>query len=161
MKKVISIIFVCLLLLSGCIAVQDNNSEKAALFYYKPSLNQANQVVCKEYRDLKGGQSNLKVLLNAYFDGPVTENLQMLFPTGTKPVDIQQTKETVTLILSDHCANMSRLDLTIACSCLVKTLFPYTEASTIIIQAENGFSNVDGALTYREDTILTDDLIEQ
>lgn len=153
---IIVAIFLC-----ACSRMPGKNENAIHFYYYQPSQNSAKAVMGTELYTPKDADFGLQSIIKAYLKGPQNTDLQLLFPKETTIVELIKEDNLLTVTLSKHCANMSRIDLTVSCSCLARTLLPITSATQICIQADGGFSNVEDPLIFTEDTILTEDPIVQ
>lgn len=163
MKKSLSIqICLCILFtISACAhPVQKQNT---VVFYYSrlnPSFYEASGVIAQEFRT-DNNMDDLESLIASYLIGPSDPALTLLFPQKTALKSIEHIDNTLHVILSKDCADMSAIDLVVSCSCLGKTLQQKTDAEQIIISAENGFANLDGPFVFTADRIITEDFVQQ
>lgn len=138
-------------------------------FYYRridTGFQSTDGVVAPETRELQGIRGDLDALLQSYFSGPTSAFLESPFPRDAVLLDWSMTDSTLNLNFNDSFAQLSGVDLTIACACICRTVFGLTDAQTILIHA-NG-TPLDGnpyieigidTLTYEDDSLdrlLTD-----
>lgn len=138
MKKTLSLILFLALLLStgGCAAEQPRDPGN---FYYRrveTAFEGTDGVIAPEQRELQGIREDLDTLLQTYFDGPTGEELESPFPRDTALLSWSMTGTTLNLNLSQTFAELSGVDLTIACACICRTFTELTGAETILIQAD-------------------------
>ena len=159
MKKVL-----CLaLLLSLCLSLTACAKDTAVTYYYVRDeedyqYGTADGVMVGENREAAGHINDLRYLLILYFHGPVSDNLESPFPSGTGLEELVQDGDTLHIRLSGIVAIMEGTDLTLACACLARTCFGLTDAETVVISAES-LSTVSMTFT-RDSLLLVDDSAE-
>lgn len=146
MKKVIALLL-ALVLLTGC--TPSPSKENAVIFYY-PRKNQvysfSDLPIGAEQRDL--ADEDLEYLLRLYLLGPSDENLESLYPNGTKLQSLTVEKGALTVFLSPGGNRMQDIDFSMAGACLAKTCFAYGDYSTVTIRCG------DRDLTLQNDDLL-------
>ncbi len=150
MKKMLRfLLLVCLLLSLGACSF-DDPIENPVEFYYPRRADaylygSSDGVITGETRDV-GGAGDLKYLLTLYLQGPLDEFLVSPFPSGSTLLDVRTDAREITLILDAHFATLSGLDQTIACVCLARTCFGYTDAQSVRIIA-GGKTSIDTTIS--------------
>lgn len=155
MKKLLCLVL-CVLVLTGCAPkLQDPGN-----FYYRRTEAQfqdADSVIAAEERELKGLRGDLDALLSAYFSGPQTSGLENPFPRDTRLLDWNLTGTNLQLSLSRDFAQLSGVDLTIACACIYRTFTELTDVSSIRVRAEGALLNGSAYLYLNEDRLFLED----
>ena len=134
MRRVLSLILVFSLLLSGCSFLGERIKDPVS-FYYVCSNYQKNLccVIVSEQRESSGHIGDLSYLLALYTMGPISDD--MLAPL---PPDIQITpsleNDQVCLELSVPEMPMSDIDFSLACACLTLTCLEITGAQSVTIR---------------------------
>jgi len=159
--KLTILVIILAILLCACSRLPGNNENAITFYYYQPSQSTVKDVLGTEPFIPKEDASDLQSIIRAYLKGPQNADLQLLFPKETTIVELIEEGDLLTVTLSKHCANMSRIDLAVSCSCLAQTLLHITSATQVCIQAEGGFANAEEPLIFSEETILTEDVILQ
>lgn len=136
MKRILSIILALLILFSfaGCTA------ENEILFFYPRAEIQygnAGGVIVSESREVSGENLSLEYLLKLYLEGPISQELQNPFPSGTALLSFVLENKQLTLTLSESFSKLENMDYTIACACLANTGFSLTDAESITILSGN------------------------
>ena len=159
MKRIfICVTFICVIL-CAC-GPQKQKIQKPVNFYYPVGIvafNTDTGVIDHEIWE-SNGFSNTEDLLCAYFKGPKSEQLSCPFPTETSVVSIKTINSTCNIVLSEHFAELTGLDLTIACHSLGITVMELTGASTVEIRAKD--ADLDGQkyiTVSRDNFLLIDD----
>lgn len=142
MKRLFSILLVCVLLLSGC-AIGQGRMKEPVTFHYLRNYNTSDNyksfftegAMGSEIREAAGHRNDLVYLLSIYLQGPLDPELKRPFPYDCRVVGIVQEDQTLTVKLNAMAANLDEMKLTVACACLAKTVMELTDAETVIIQA--------------------------
>ena len=96
----------------------------------------------------------LNAFISEYLRGPDGPNLISPFPSGTLLVDIDKSKETLVVTLSDKFASLTGIELSLACCAFAKTAMEFTGVSVVEISALSEM--LDGVKTI---TITSEDII--
>ena len=167
MKRVISIllIFVLAFSLAACVYEEEPELVDPVNFYYLRVQDPENlyhgtadSVVLAEQREAFGVRDFLTVLLERYLSGPTSEGLVSPFPAGTKLKAWELSGNMLTLTLSNEIAQLSGMDLTLACACLTVTCLELTDAEAVQIRAESATFGSKASITMtRNDLVLLDE----
>lgn len=141
MKK-LSLLLCCILLvqmLCSCAAKKEDFVEPVNFYYGNSSIayNSPTGVIQAEVREGSSFQGNLLVFLGAYLQGPESSGLKQLIPANVYIVSCRQENEKVILVLNSQFSDLSGMELTTACSALLKTIHDYTEAEILQISAQD------------------------
>ena len=155
MKKLLLLILAATLLLGGC--YKEDPVENPVVFYYIPQepmvesdFHHDMSYIRSETRDGTNLGTSLPEILTAYLQGPSADSaLRSPFPTGTKLYNVNLTQETLYITMDGSFAELTDLDLTIACVCLTRTCMELTDAQTVQIAAKGAL--LDGAEYIRLD----------
>lgn len=130
-----SFVLILFLTMSGCMS-HTNYSDPVTLYYprLEYTVGKEDSVIASELREADG--LTRAEWVTSYLNGPESSELGNPFPAGTELIDLQQEEDTVYLILSDAFAALSGIDLTIACTCLARTVLQETDAVRVSIRAE-------------------------
>ena len=159
--KRIQCVFLCfsiLITLCACVA-KESGQQNDMLFYYCKvilSYNEPDTVIACEYRNPEDISRDIPQIIQAYLSGPISQSLTCLFPENTTLSNFAETEDGLRITLSKDCTGMEKVDLILACSCLAKTLMPYTNADSIMFLADEGFENMDVPLVFSRNSIITD-----
>lgn len=152
MRKLISYILILTLLLSGC---HRTESEKTVLFYYPRvdyTQNSADSVVAPETRNRE--DFSTIVLLNRYLQGPQDPLLKNPFPAGTNVTELYVMGNVTLVTLSDEFAQLSGLDLALACASISRTVSGITGMPIVQLDCETVKLNGSQHITVTPDTFL-------
>lgn len=161
----ITALLLCLCLLFSMTACGTSSEQQDTLFYYRRSETEFGTdqgIIAPEKRDLFPSGNDLGLILELYFQGPESTGLESPFPRDTRVTDWTLKGDTLCLTMNECFAALSGVELTIACSCITKTLLPLTDAAAVRFQVEGGLLAGEKHLTLSEDLIqLSDDSLDQ
>ena len=160
--RILSMLCILLLLLSGCIATE--SGEEGWLVYFAAPLPAAETddpvqgpAVLWETRRLPQDADVLSGLVECLLSGPVSEDLRSPFPDGVyQRSDPVLTDGVCQVDLSERYGGLSGVDLTIADYCIALTLLQVegVEAVSILVEGEP-ISYRDHQLLWESDIILS------
>lgn len=146
MKRWISLLLILVLLSSALGCVQSAPSPKVPVTFYYPAektvYDGKTAVIHKEVRDGAGYEDDMEGLLNVYLKGPSSEALRSPFPRLVTVTRFASTANMAVVELSAGFAQLSGIDLTVACVCIANTLFDLTQLDRVQIIATD--SQLDG-----------------
>ena len=141
MRKSFILLLCVVLIFSLCACRQKNmDYQEPVNFYYcnnNIAYNSATGVIQAEVREGSSFQGNLLAFLGAYLQGPVSSGLKRLIPANVYIVSCCQENDRVILVLSSQFSELSGMELTAACSALLKTIHDYTGAEILQISAKD------------------------
>lgn len=143
MKKQISFLLVLSILFSlfGC---NTDSVKDPGNFYYLRSESQfsdADGIIAPEIREMKDLRGNLDSILELYMRGPESSNLESPFPRDTKILEWKIIGSSLHLNFSDLFAQLSGVELTLACACITKTCIELLDVETVRIRANGSLLN--------------------
>lgn len=159
MKRFLSMIFLCLLLLYGC-GKQEKQLTKPANFYYIRNEFQYHETygaIAPEVRE-SCNCGDLAQLVSTFISGPQSDDLRSPFPLGTRVIRVTSAEDTIYVEMNAVYATLTGYELTVANACLTKTLLDCTEASSVQISAENATLGGATHITMTADSLLLWDL---
>ena len=140
MKKMTVFLLLTAILLSlmGCLEQKEPITTPVSFYYPRSEFTygSTDSVTTAEVRDAALFSNDHFAILSAYLAGPKKEDLKSPFPTGTTLTQLSVANGTASIILSDHIAVLSGIDLTVACVCLTRTIMELTGAKRVEISAE-------------------------
>lgn len=161
MKRIICLLLVVLVLLSGCSFALDNIKEPVDFYYlrtcskpddYKTYFTEG--AIIPETREASGHTQDLYYLLSMYLRGPLDSQLRSPFPSGCSVLDIRQDGQKLSVSLSSIAAILEDFDLTLANACLAKTCMALADVDSVYIE----FLRNDGVILFST-TITSDTLV--
>lgn len=164
MKKQLSFLLICTVvsLLVGCTSPSLKDS---ANFYYKPigEVSAKNSDVIKaERREIDGVRNDIMDLISVYLQGPLDDSLESPFPKNTSVEKCTQMDDTLILILSPEFAELTGVDLTVACAALTKTVTELFPIQRVNFQTRNALLNGEHSITMSKNGMqLVDDALER
>lgn len=165
MKRSICLILCAAALLSmiACAGCSQQIKRPGAFYYRRETIafGTEDSVIAPEIRELSGLEGDLDGILDAYFAGPESSALLSPFPRDSRAVSWERSGSTLTMTMNDAFAALSGVELTIACSCLARTLLGLTDAELLRIQAETALLGGERAITLSAgDLCLYDDSLD-
>ena len=152
MKHRISIILIVSILLCLCSCANDTRPAKVPVnFYYLAkdvSYNGKSEILLPEEREGAGHEADIEGLLNQYLKGPVSDTLRSPFPAHVSVNRYATTANMVVLELSSEFAQLTGIDLTIACSCITRTLFDLTQLERVMISVTDAQLDGQASITF-------------
>ena len=160
MKRTVCILLFAALLLGlwGCSHNVDAPKEPVQ-FYYPRQIDHLQYstpegAITYELRESAGHTGQYTYLLNLYLRGPMTQELRDPFPAGTSVISLKLEPESAELILTDSFAQLTGMDLTVACASLTLTVHSLLGVDTLSITTENRKLEPDGVIVMELDRIL-------
>ena len=153
------ILLLCaVIILCGC----NTQSNFGINFYYpkQADYESTQENIGHEFLNIAPDPLAYTEILNNYLAGPKTKNLTNPFPGGTHLVSISLEQETATLILSDQIAELTGIDLTLACTCLSLTVKNMTGCAIVQIRAQNKLLDNQQSININTNTILLVDNVQ-
>lgn len=150
MKRLISILIAVCLIISMSSCTQGDEIASPVHYYYlrtEFTYGASDSVIAAEVRESAGFENNYEALLDFYLSGPVNTEFLSPFPASTKLHSLSWENGVLCLTLSDSFAQLTGLDLSLACACLGKTCMELTGAEEVVLRAQT--QQLDG-----EDTII-------
>ena len=158
MKRTVCFLLLISLALCLCACVkQDEQLHDPVRFYYprvKPTYGKSDSVIAWEDREAEGFTENYLYLLRQYLKGPESDALARTFPRSVVMKDIKISGSTAYVLLNEHAASLTGLDLTMACACLTATVTELTGVQRVTVRAEGALLDGNSSITMDRDHIL-------
>ena len=157
-KTLIVLVLILSVFLSSC--SMNESGQDTYTFYYPRSnyiYNSNDGVISQEHRKLHGMADDVASILNEYLKGPSSADLSNPFPTGASVAIVSMDKKFLTASLSSVFSTLTELEMTLACTCIVKTIFALTDVDTVILRADGRFSDGSIYRAFSRKSFLTDD----
>ena len=166
MKRLMSILLavVILISLSACNRTDDSLQEPVKFYYCNEeiSYNSVSGVICEELREGAAYHGELEKLLKDYLSGPVSSDLYSLLPSGTELISCSVSGSKTALTFSAEFADLSGVQLSTACSCIVLTLHAYAGIETVQFRVRDGqLENQDSLIIHISDIVLMDNAAQK
>jgi hypothetical protein len=162
MKKWLCLALVLSLLLLGC--GKEETIENPVIFYYRTAeitYFGANGVIDYEKREAGVRADDYIRLLNEYLLGPNTEGLDRTFPNGTAVQELTINEGRVKIVLSKAFAELTGVDLSIACACLTLTTCLLTGTKSAEISADSALLDGSPVITMVYSQLVLEDLCRE
>ena len=161
MKRIFSIlILICLLFsLTACRQESDPVVEPANFYYRNSDIAFGAEdglisVYVAETKDLNG---KIIDILNLYVKGPYDSRHKFTFPSGTTVLRCNVSGDTTFIMVSNEFARLTGIDLTVACTCLAKTVMDLTGTDKITISASDVPLEGNTSITISRGNVLLKD----
>ena len=144
MKRLLTLMMACCLILTGCGANSSQSDGNQVLFFYEQrgaSELTSDAMIGSESRTTYAGA--LGPLLELYFRGPTRDDLISPFPDGTEVISATQGENGTELVLSNGFFSLQGVDLAVACACLTRTVCAYTGEDSVTLSDELGRIHMD------------------
>lgn len=162
MRKVL-----CFLLMLGCVAgifgcaSSEKTPEHSFAAYYKKvqtTYGSSDGVIAPTYLDAAGHEEEYGYLLNQYLNTVPGDGFAPTFPLGVRLHSFKLEGLTAKVVLNDRMADSTGMALTIALTCLTRTVMELTGCQEVIISALSKQLDGQNFVTLSRDSyLLTDD----
>ena len=173
MKRIICLIlpvFLLLPMLSACSS--KTPPQKPVDFYYpveavytenysEGSDGRSSPVIRSEAAESLGHENDYLYLLNLYFRGPRDHSLHNPFPPNLTVVDLRISGHTFVVTLSREFASLMGIDLTIAASCIAKTVQGLTGLRITQLEAQDATLDGSSQIIISCDHLLEQDIVPE
>lgn len=140
LKRLLSIILLFSLLLTIIACTNSNKTEGTMRYYYLRSdveFDKLDGVIASEPHKNDLNANDYSELIRIYLSGPHSDVLRSPFPPDIHLISLTKDSSMIIVTLSNNFADLSGLDLTLACVCLGMTAMEITSAESVRIQTEN------------------------
>ena len=163
--KRLTAIFLLLTLAAGLFGCHSQELRAPSSFYYyrsDPRFAGTDGVIAPEQRELAGIEEDLDAILELYFRGPESRELESLIPAECPVPKWSREGDTLHLQFTRELAALSGVELTLAASCLTRTFLELTDCTTLILTADGSRLNGETTLVMTlEDLTLRDDSLDR
>ena len=164
MKRLIPLllIFALLLSLSACQTKQEK-FQVPVNFYFprqEATFGSADSLIAPVTAEGMGYSGDPVGLLTVYLQGPKDNRYRSPFPTGTKIESMELVNGIVRLTMNEAFADLTGLDLTIACACLTLTVLDLTQANSVRISVAGTTLNGESYIRMDRSTLTLLDIID-
>ena len=164
MKRLTALILLAALAagLFGC--GQRELRSPTSFYYYRtePGFSGTDGVIAPETRELAGIEDDLDAILELYFQGPLSQELESLIPDACPAPQWRIEGDAMYLHFAPELADLSGVELTLAATCVTRTFLPLTGCTRLIFTAEDRRLNGEAALELTLDKLcLRDDSMDQ
>lgn len=161
-KRLIALFLLLTMLFTGCSVGADKDSMTNPFrFYYKPANVEADfglGAVPFEYRDMGTHGEDYSWVLERYLKGPLSSELAAPFQVTTTLEALTLEDGCMYLTLSESFADLTDIDLTVACACITLTCLEFREVSSVSIRVEGKLLGGRREMVMSRDALLTEDL---
>lgn len=149
MKRLIGLIMIFCLLLSGCSVLGERIKEPVTFYYVRDNYQKnMDQVIVAEVREAAGHRDDLPYLLALYSMGPSREDSKSPFAKNTRIVPVTRTESSMELSLSDSVLALTEAEFTLASSCIAMTCMELTNVQQVTVIC------ADRRITIKKDNLM-------
>lgn len=151
--SIISIILIVCIVLFACSTTNNNAQLK---FYYctaQLKFGSGDSPVQSENRKEALDRLAYDRIIEQYLEGPISPDLNSPYPDGTSLISITVEQQTANVILNDAFAQLTGIDLTMACTCLSLTVGELTGCVKVQISAQNALLDNKQSITIDTNSI--------
>lgn len=164
MKKWICILL-CAAVGLSLFACGSSSAKDPGNFYYRriePEYLGTEGIIAPESRELFGLREDLQAMLELYFLGPQSSDLESPFPRDTALLDWSLENGVLQLELNDAFTQLTGIELTVACGCIARTFLELPDITAVRIFVEGALLNGESAVTLTKASLqLADDGIDK
>lgn len=153
-------LLVPLILLTGCHVEMQNESGESVRFYYLVTdarLETGEGPADWELFDIQGHETDYEWILANYFAGPSTEGLTAPFPKTTSLISVEVLDGVAYVNASKELAQLTGIDVTIACSCITMTCLQLEGIESVVIRADGWDLNGRHMVSMNADSLILED----
>ena len=137
MKRIVCLILIFCLFLSGCSLLGEHVKEPVTFYYVNKNYQKdMAQVIVSEIREAAGHRDDLTYLLALYSLGPSQEGLKSPLPRNTTILPIERTDNEIVLALSENANTIKDSDFTLASSCIALTCMELIDVHQVTVVCE-------------------------
>lgn len=164
MKRILSLLLITALLLSGC-ALSSSQANEPVLFYYLRQHNQQEDydlffsegAIGAEEREISGHRDDLNYLLALYMQGPKNSTLLFPFPVGSKIVETRMEGSRLTIVMNAISSRFNEMDVTISCACIAKTCMELADVTAVTVESHGPDDRVLFSRTFTNENLILED----
>ena len=151
MKRLICLLLIFCLFLSGCSVLGERFKEPVTFYYVRENYQKDMEpVIASEIREASGHRQDLSYLLALYSMGPSKEGLLSPLPRNSKLTLTEYTQDKILINLSESIPSISDADFTLASACIALTCTELTGIRQITVACG------EKTITIQEDKLLQD-----
>lgn len=158
--KHISIFFLVISLLVSMVGCSRIPKDELVTFYYPRAAytyQGEDSVIASEARS-KDGHAVWSKLLQYYIQGPEDIDLINPFPADLDIASVQADGTVLKIIVSDHLADLSEIQLILACASLAKTAMGISGATSVRISCVTKLIGDKSYIVIDDSTIIFEDM---
>ncbi len=149
MKRLICLLLLFSLLLSGCASIGERIKEPVNFYYIcKDYQEEMGTVIAPEVREASGHRYDLSYLLALYSMGPSDKNLAAPFPKNTMILPVEHSEAGLVLSLLNEIPTMTDAEYTLASACLAMTCMEMLNVEQVTVMYG------ERTVTINEDNLL-------
>lgn len=134
MKRLVCLILLFSILLSGCHVLQDRIKEPVTFYYVRQNYQEnMGEVIASEVREASGHRYDLPYLLALYSMGPSDKKLRTLLPRNVTILPVEHSEDGLVLSLLDEIHALADADFTLASACLAMTCMELIDVEQVTV----------------------------
>ena len=162
MKRSIAVLMtvtMVLTILTGC-GNRNTPDGKYKLYYCHSEYQYAadSGVLSWEYYT-PSAAADFEYVLQRYLRGPESKDMVAPFPSGLRLVALELKENKAQITLTKELAELSGVDLTIACACITLTVWDLTQLATVDIRAQDVLLNNQKSIIMNAEELILSDIV--
>ena len=134
MKRLVCLLLLFSLLLSGCSYLGERIKEPVNFYYIRKDYQEEmDSVIAPEVREASGHRNDLAYLLALYSMGPSDKNLAAPFPKSTTILPVEHSEAGLVLSLLDEIPTMTEAEYTLASACVAMTCMEMLDVEQVTV----------------------------
>lgn len=157
MKRIICLFLAfCFMLLTGCTQKSDKQYTSVNFYYRTDPINYESEegIITVEARRINGPADDYSDLLMQYLNGARKRECISPFPAGTTLEEFSLNDTEAVVVLSSHLSLLTDYELMIACVCLAKTVFDFSDVQSVRISSLNNYLNGEPYIVIDKDSYV-------
>lgn len=157
MKRIICLFLAFgFLLLTGCTHENDTQYTSVNFYYKADPLNYESEdgVITVEVRRIYGAADDYTDLLVQYLNGARRRGCVSPFPAGTTLEEFNIVGTEAVVVLSSHLSLLTDYELMIACVCLARTVYDFSDVQSVRISSLHNYLNNEPYILIKKDSFI-------
>lgn len=164
MKRLLCVILLLTLVLSGCSLGLEQTKEPVIFYYMRQHTGEdaydaffSEGVIGQEIREASGHRSDLQYLLALYMQGPNDPDLQFPFPVGSKVMETRIEDGKLIIVMNAISSRFDELDVTVSCACIAKTCMELVDVEEVTVMSCAPGNQILFTRTFTPDNLILAD----
>ena len=164
MKRMICLILIAAMSLTGCAFGRNRMKEPVTFYYLQQREDQESTdrfffdgAIGSEVREAAGHRDDLNYLLTLYMQGPTDDQLRFPFPIGSKIMEIRTEDGNLTIVMNAISSRFNEMNVTISCACIAKTCMELADVESVTVVSYSLDNRVLFSRTFTNDNLILED----
>lgn len=164
MKRILCLVLIAIMVLSGCAFAREQMKEPVTFYYLRQHSQQEvydlfffEGAIGSELREASGHRHDLQYLLALYMQGPKDGQLLPPFPAGSKILESRLENRDLTIIMNSIPSQANEIEITISYACIAKTCMGLLELDSVTVESHTADGQVLSSRTFTNDNLVLED----